>query len=295
MRKRMTKSKYFTRAYYILFFILILSLFLYVTFPAEEFRRRIVYEIENRTPFDAEIKSVRISPTLKLTAYGVSLSRAEKPFLNIEDLEVSSSFLNLFSGVSNLPFEAHLLGGETKGILEYDFKREKLVGANAQLSGISIERIMTMVPAELRKQSPLIQGSIDGGFSIKLDSLSKGEFNFKVSKLGLRDIRLKNFAVPDFVDMESVFKGKIDNGMTQVEELRLEGDDIHLKLSGTMPLLWKVHEGGRIDLKFQLLSVGDRLGLLRAFLTPQKDGTMGGKIVGTLISPRVVLHEKGSL
>lgn len=295
MKKRMTKSKHFMRGCYLLFFILAFSAFLYLTFPTEDFRQRIVYEIENRTPFDTDVKSVRISPTLKLTAYGISLSRAEKPFLDIDDLEVSSSFLNLFSSVSSLPFEAHLLGGETEGILEYDFKKEKLVGLDARLSGISLERIMFMVPAEIRKQSPLIQGSIDGSFSVKLNSLSQGEFNFKISKLGVRDIRLKNFAVPDFVNMESVFKGKINKGITQVEELRLEGDDIHLKLSGTMPLLWKVHHGGKIDFKFQFLSVGDKLGLLRAFLTPQKDGTMGGKIVGTLISPKVVLNEKGKL
>lgn len=295
MRRRIAKSKYFMRVCYLLFFIGAFSVFLYLTFPVEDFRRRVVYEIENRTPFDADIKSIRISPTLKLTAYGISFSRAGKPFLDIDDLEVSSSFLDLFSDVSNLPFEAHLLGGETKGALEYDFKKEKLVGADAKLDGINIERIMTMIPAELRKQSPLIQGIIEGGFSIKLDSLSRGEFNFRINKLGVSNIKLRNFPVPDFIDMESTFKGTISNRVTQVEELRLEGDDIHLKLTGTMPLLWKVHEGGKIDFKFKLLSVGDRLGLLRAFLTPQEDGTMGGKIVGTLINPKVVLHEKGRL
>jgi hypothetical protein len=102
------------------------------------------------------------------------------------------------------------------------------------------------------------------------------------------------FPLPDLGKMKSSFKGRIENGLTKVEELKLNGDKLDVSLSGTMPVLWQISHKGTIDLNVKLRAVGGAgktmTGLLGAFLTKQRDGTLGGKIVGPISRPNIVKH-----
>lgn len=295
MRKRITESKYFMQVCYLLFFILIAFMFIYMTFPAEALKQRIVYEIETRTPLEADIKSVSVSPMFGINVYDINLYRSDKPLLKIEKLEVESFFSGLFSQNRELPFHADVLGGKAQGNLTYNSKTEKLEAAEAEIIGVDIEKAVSMLPETSGKRNPMLQGSLNGSFAVKLGSSAQGDFDFKINGLGISNVEVRNFPMPAFSNLESTFKGRMENNITRVEQLEFQGDDIDLWLSGTMPLLWKIHRGGKIDLKFRLRSSGDKLNLLRAFLSPQRDGTLGGKLVGTVHSPRVVLPERGSL
>jgi type II secretion system protein N len=295
MRKRITEYKYFMHICYLLVFFLAAFVFIYLTFPAEDLERRVVYEIESRTPLKADIETVSVSPIFGVNAYNINLYRLDKQLLKIEKLEVKQSVFALFSESCELPFHAEILGGEAEGILTYNSKSEKLEAAEAEVSGVDMEKVASILPDAFGKRNPVLQGSLNGSFAVKLGSSAQGDFDFKIKGLGISNIEVRNFPMPAFSNLESTFKGRMENNITQVEQLEFLGDDIDLKLSGTMPLLWKVHRGGKIDLKFRLRSSGEKLNLLRAFLAPQRDGTLGGKLVGTVHSPRVVLPQRGSL
>lgn len=289
--KDLLESKYFIPACYVLFFILTFLVFLYLSFPSESFKQRIIYEVEARTPFDLNIKSLNIYPIFSFKFQDVKLSRAKSLYLSIDDLSVSPSLFYLILKKVSLPFKAHLYGGEAKGRLIYSSKTGQLIKASGTISGINLKGVPA-VSIALRDANSSIQGIVEGNFSIEFDPQPKGQVVLDAKDLSVKNIRLiEGLTLPDFGRLESSFRSHIENGMTKVDEWKLKGNGIDLTLFGTIPLLWKISNQGAIDLDMRLrTNRGSRgvLGFLSAFLLPESDGSLRGKIVGTFSSPRLV-------
>lgn len=288
--KSLVESKYFVLACYALFFILAFLVFLYLSIPSEGFKQRIIYEVEARTPFDVDIKSLSIYPIFSLRFHDVKLYRARKLYLNIDDLDVSPSLFYLLLKKITLPFKAHLYGGEARGKLVCSSKTGQLIKANGTIEGISLKGIPA-VSVALGDANSSIQGVGGGDFSVEFDPQLKGQVILEVKELSLKNVRLiEGLPLPDFGRLESNFKGRIENGVTRVEEMRFKGSGIDITLFGTMPPLWEISKQGAIDLDIRLRTDGGgrgRLGFLSSFLSPQSDGSLKGKIAGTLGSPRL--------
>lgn len=295
--KSVTESRYFVPACYTLFFILAFLLFLYLSLPSESFKQRIIYEVETRTPFNMDVKSLSIYPIFTLKFHDVKLYRAKALYLNIDDLDVSPSLFYLFLKKIALPFKAHLYGGKAKGKLVYSSKTGQLIKANGTLEGINLKGIPA-VSIALRDVNSSIQGVVEGDFSIELDPQPMGQVVLQVKDLSVKNARLiEGLPLPDFGRLESNFKGHIENGVMKVEELKFKGSGIDLRLFGTMPLLWEISRQGVIDLDLRLRTGGGnkgKLGFLSAFLSPQSDGSLGGKLVGTIGNPRLVKDTIGA-
>ena len=292
MRERIMKSKHFVPSCYSLFFVIVFLVSFYLTIPVESIRQWLISEIETRTPFKADIKNVNVSPILSLNIHNMKLYKAEKQLLNIDELKVRPSLFSLFSDSLNLPFKARLLGGETTGTLIYSKKTKHVEKAEAKITGVKVEKITPFIPAALGNKRLSMQGFLEGNFSIALNPEPQGEFTFGISKLGIKNLRVRGFLFPEFINMESSFKGKIENEITKIEDLKLEGDGLDLAIAGTMPLLWKVKRGGVIDLGLKLQLIGPKFAVfkrvLASYLAPQGNGILGGKIGGTIHNPRLV-------
>jgi type II secretion system protein N len=291
------ESRYFVPACYALFFILAFLISLCLSFPAESFKQRIIYEIEKRTPFMADIKSVGISPIFGFKVYDLRLYKAKQLYLNIDDLKVSPSLFYLFFNELGLPFKAHLYGGEAKGSLVYSLKTNQVTKAKGKVNSVNIEGIPA-IPIAIGDGNSSVQGILQGDFSVELGSAPKGQIVLGIKDLWTRNVRLLGeFSLPDFGKLESNFKSHIENGATKVEELSFRGRDIDLMLFGTMPLLWEISRQGNINLNLRLRTeraAKGKLGFLSALLAPQSDGSLGGKIVGTFGSPRLVKETVGA-
>ncbi len=295
--KSVTESRYFVPACYMLFFILAFLVFLYLSLPSESFRQRIIYEVQTRTPFDIDVKGLSIYPIFTLKFHDVKLYRTKALYLSIDDLNVSPSLFYLLLKKIALPFRAHLYGGNAKGELVYNSKTGQLIKANGTLEGINLKGIPTISIA-LGDVNSSIQGVIRGDFSIEFDPQPKGHVVLEAKDLSVKNVRLiQGLPLPDFGRLESDFKSHIENGVTKVEELRFKGNDIDLRLFGTMPLLWEISRQGVIDLDLRIRTGGGnkgKLSFLSAFLSPESDGSLRGKIVGTFGSPRLVKETIGA-
>jgi hypothetical protein len=143
-----------------------------------------------------------------------------------------------------------------------------------------------------------MQGFLGGNFSIALNPEPRGEFTFDISELGIKNLRVRGFVFPEFINMESSLRGKIERDLTKIESLKLEGDGLDLAIAGTMPLIWKVKRGGVIDLGLKLQLTGPKFGVfknvLASYLLPQGNGILGGKIAGTIYNPRLVKDSSNS-
>jgi type II secretion system protein N len=294
--KGVIESKYFVPACYALFFILGFLVFFYHSFPSESFKRRIIYEVETRTPFDIDIRSLSIYPIFSLKLHDVKLYRAKALYLNVDDLDVSPSLFYLLLKKITLPFRAHLYGGNAKGKLVYSSTTRQLIKANGTIEGINVKGIPAISIA-LGDENSSIQGVVEGFFSVEFGPQPKGQIALETKDLTVKNVRLiGGLPLPDFGRLESNFKSHIENGATKVEELKFQGNGFDLTLFGTMPLLWEISRLGAIDLDLRLRTEGvgkRKLGFLSAFLSPQSDGSLKGKITGTFGSPRLIKEVVG--
>ena len=295
--KSVIESRYFVSACYALFFILAFLVFLYLSLPSESFKQRIEYEIVTRTPFNVDIKSLSIYPVFSLKFHDVNLYRGKALYLSIDDLNVTPSLFYLLFKKITLPFEAHLYGGKAKGKLVYSSKTGQLTKVMGTIEGVNVKGIPA-VSIALGDANSSIQGVVGGDLSVEFNPELKGQVILAVKDLSFKNVRFaEGMPLPDLGRLECNFRSHIENGATRVDELKFKGSGINLTLFGTMPLLWEISKHGAIDLELKLQAVGvgaGRLGFLSAFLAPQSDGSLGGKLVGTLGSLRLVKETIGA-
>lgn len=287
------ESRYFIPVCYTFFLIFIFLATFYSSLPKDAFRQRIIYEIEKGTPYEVTIKEIGVSPIIRIRLNGVSVYRDKEPILNIDELKLSPSLFYLIISRLGLPYEAELYGGQVDGKIVYNLKTKEITKAEGEIEkGVNIGKVQA-VPFLLGSEQASVQGILLGDFSIEFGDEPKGDINFTVNDLSVKGVKVKGgFPLPDLGKMQSSFKGRIENGLTKVEEMKLNGSKISVTISGTMPLLWQITKKGTIDLNVNLRAgsgVGKAMtGLLGAFLATQRDGTLGGKIVGPISRPNIV-------
>lgn len=295
MKERFTKYKHIKPLSYTIFFLIVFSLFLFITFPGELIKKRIIAEIENNTPFKADVEKASISPLLSINLEGVKLYKSKDRYLELDSLSIRPSVFAVFSDNPKFPFKAELLNGEIEGSLSLIKAESRLSGVEATVRHLKIDSIPSLLSPESGELFAL-GGVVDGRVNIQMGREPKGDFQFEINQLNIKNIKVKGFSLPSFTDLKSVFKGNIDGKRTNIEEFNVTGKDIDLEITGNAPLLWEIPKGGVIDLGYRLQIKGDQMakykGLLAPYLVTQRDGSLGGKILGTVKNPR---FEKGSI
>ncbi len=108
--------------------------------------------------------------------------------------------------------------------------------------------------------------------------------------LELNNLKVKGIKLPTLTNLTSNFNGNIANELTNIDELSILGDGIDIQIAGTAPLVWEMSQGGILDLGYRVEITNNNLVKYKAFLAPylaqHRDGSMGGKILGTVMNPR---------
>lgn len=129
-------------------------------------------------------------------------------------------------------------------------------------------------------------GVMNGSMDVVLEPQPKGDFQFEIDGFSMKDIKVKGMSLPSFTDLKSVVRGNIESKKTNIQMLSVTGKDIALEITGTTPLLWEIPKGGIIDLGYRLEIKGEQMAKYKSLLSPylatQRDGSLGGKILGTL-------------
>jgi type II secretion system protein N len=294
LKEKIRNSKYFKPLSYVVFFMFMFFLSFYYALPTDEIRGTIISGIEMNTPFEAKLGAVSIAPIVSVKVQDLELVRGGELYVKLEDVRMRPSLFSLLSKYLKLPFRAKLMGGEVWGNLIYDYKTGQIVGINAKLKGIDIEQFHPIMSGYLGMTDEQLRGILSGDFSLDFSSDTSGVFSFKIDDMSMSNFKLIGFPIPPFKNLESIFTGKIQEGFTKVDELSFKGNDFDLNMYGSIPPLWKITKGAKIDLMVNLNILSDeaKIGIVRSFLSPQGDGTLGGKILGTFGNPRVVRNTR---
>ncbi len=293
MREKLMKLRRVKSLSYVAFFLAAFIVFLFVTFPDELVKKRIIAEIEGSTAYKLDVEKASVSPLLSVKLDGVKLYKTKDRFLVIESLSIRPSVLALITGARKFPFRARLLNGEMEGSVSMDGSRAREI--DVTLKHVTIDSIPAFLSSDGGKLFSL-GGVMDGSMHIELEPVTRGEFQIEIDKLDMKDIKVKGMSLPSFTGLKSVVKGNIEGKRTNILALNVTGKDIDLEITGTTPLFWEIPKGGLIDLGYRLEMKGAQMAKYKALLSPylatQRDGSLGGKILGTIKNPR---FEKGTI
>jgi type II secretion system protein N len=290
LKEKIRNSKYFKPLSYAAFFLFVFIVSFYYALPTDEIKGKIISGIEMNTPFEAKLGSVSIAPIVSVSVQDLEFYRSGELYVKLDNVKMRPALISLFSKYLKLPFTAKLMNGEVKGDLIYDYKTGQIVGINAKVNGLDIEQFHPIMSGYIGMSDEKVGGKLNGDFSFDFSSDTSGVFSFKIDNMSISNLKLIGFPIPPFKNLESVFAGKIREGVTQVDELSFKSKDFDLNMHGSVPPLWKITKGAKIDLMVNLNILSDeaKIGIVRSFLSPRGDGTLGGKILGTFGNPRVV-------
>ncbi|HVY54666.1 MAG TPA: type II secretion system protein GspN [Thermodesulfobacteriota bacterium] len=278
---------------YGIFFVLAFLFFLVITFPGDVIKERIIAEIESATPYKVEIEKANVTPLLNVKLSGVRLYKSKDRFLPIDSLSVKPSIIGMVTGTRKFPFSAKLLNGEVQGRIVMSASSPSEI--EATVKHVTIDSIPGFLSSD-SGQVISLGGVMSGSMDIVLEPQPKGDFQFEIDGFSMKDIKVKGMSLPSFTDLKSVLKGNIEAKKTNIQALSVTGRDIDLEITGTTPLLWEIPKGGLIDLGYRLEIKGEQMAkyktLLSPYLATQRDGSLGGKILGTVKNPR---FEKGTI
>lgn len=279
----------------IVMFLVFLALFLYLTFPTEALKKRVESEIENNTGFHTEISKISVSPFLELKITDLVLEKKEKEInLKIDKLKLKPSVFSLLLNKKSIPFTANIGEGKIGGAFIYATKENKLDSVNADLTNIHTDLITTFTKSG--KDSPEFDGYINGNLKVVFQGRQdiNGNFNFTSDNMSIKNLKFEGLTLPGYTDLLVNLNGKIETKKTIIDELSFKNSDFDLILVGSMPLIWDIKKGGKLDLSVNLSFKSDKakMGLLQAFMKKENDGSLSAKIAGTPSKPKFVKSEK---
>ena len=270
-------------------------MFLVMTFPGDIVKQRIISEIQNTTPYKVDIKTADVSPLLNINLKAVTIHMSQNQFLELDSITIKPSIFSVFSDTPNIPFTAKLQGGEIQGAVRVSKNKNGIQELKAEINNMRVDAIPDLLSEEGNSEI-LIHGRLSGNLFVEFVPTPKGEFDFVVEGLELDNLKVKGMKLPSLTNLISKFNGNIEGELTNIDELSVKGDGIDLQITGTTPLIWEMSKGGILDLGYRVEITDNDLVKYKTFLSPylakHKDGSLGGKILGTVMNPR---FEKGSV
>jgi type II secretion system protein N len=289
MKDKIRNYKYFVPLSYITFFVAAFFVFLFMTFPGDIVKQRIVSEIQNSTPYKVDIQSADISALFNVNLKGVKIYKSQNQFLELDSLTIKPSLFSVFSDSTKIPFNAKLHGGEIEGTVRLSKQNNGIQEVQATIKQVKVDSIPALLSQD-GEGGVLINGVIDGELYVRFDPTPKGEFSFEVKELNIDNLKVKGMKLPSLSNLKSRFNGSIEDNLTNIKELSVKGNGIDIQITGTAPILWEISKGGILDLGYRVEITDNDLAKYKMFLSPylarHRDGSLGGKILGTIKNPR---------
>lgn len=264
-------------------FVFVFLSFFYIEFPNESLKRRVIFEIEKNTDFDAEIEKISIMPLLKIEISGLKLTKNEDQQIIVSKAILKPSILSLLSGDINVEYDIKVFKGKAFGNLVILKDTNNLKSISLNIEKIDIDEIRRVYSKSL-KESVELAGLLSG--NITLGENNSGDFNFNIDDLDIIKIDINNFKF-QLMDLKSNLKGQVYKDKTLINELMFDNEDIRVKIKGYTPPLWRLSKGS-IDLFYRLEVKGKKYAYLKSFLSKDPRGNVAGKIVGSLAKPELL-------
>lgn len=294
MRKLSRKTLKFIG--YSVVFIVFLGIFTFSGFPVESLKMRIISEIKKSSPYDIKISEMHFPGSTQVGFKEVEIQRGRN-IVKFDKVLLKPGITDLVTNDVTIPFAAEGLGGSLNGTLQMSRDDRTLRDLKIRFNGIDASSLSDIF--ELNRENLDLKGDIDGNLNVKFARAgnrytAQGNYNFTSDDITISRIKIESFSLPGYEDLNTVLKGTFDTQKTKIDKLNFRNEDFELSFFGTMPPVWELSQGGKLDLflNLNLYSNEAKLSFLKAFLSPQSDGTLAAKILGTVSNPRLVKGEE---
>jgi type II secretion system protein N len=286
---------------YLLFGLVVYVAFVYVMFPYDLLRQRLVDRFSQGT---VQVDVARLRPTFPL---GVALQQvrvmAKRPnmleleeVVTLQTLRAWPQWLSLLSETKNVRFAAALYDGNLAGEFHYaKVNGEPPWQSEAKFEGLDVARYPLL--QQLQGNDRLaVQGRLSGDATAKLSArgeLEQGEIAFQLKPAVFAPGAAARIPLRKEIPCQTL-KGKVMMTLRQwqIDALTCEGDDVFVDLRGTVRPRRPV-ENSVLNIRMELRSdvaFKAELDLLRTLVRqrPSPDGSLTFGLRGPLSQPRAV-------
>ncbi|MDP2309063.1 MAG: type II secretion system protein GspN [Pseudomonadota bacterium] len=286
---------------------------LYVTFPAETARERVVYEFGEWTRGEyalgiGDLALWRLSGVDldDVTFYTVKKGRKTKdepapppvrqPMLHLDGLAVRAAPLAMLMGKDALAFVAEIYGGALSG----QFAQSE-AGVEVSFDGGDID--LGRLPVATDQMTLNLLGIASGEADLSFDASdvknSTGFLKLSFEGLGLGpESAVGGFGLPEVTFGKAGVSFEVKDGKMEVTEGTFESDTLNATLTGDIVLNKKlVRSRNRLELLFSLPEDLDKLAQIAPELkrSRDEDGKYHLAIGGTILAPSVRFSKSGAV
>lgn len=253
---------------------------IYLFFPAEALRQRIIQEVEARTGGEVQIGQVALYPLLTLDAERIKLGITGLPQpLEIEQLSVAPQWLTLLSGDPGVQLQGRVMFGTiTAGL-------QKGGAISASANGLRFELPMVK-PIPFRIMGTLSEANLDS--STRLDSETKTGLSLRLADVSILGLEIFNADSPGLSLGEITLELDGQGRAMRMSALNAKGGDLEVDGSGTLQI-GRTAATSRIRLVLQVRpgpnADPDISSLLQLAGEPGQDGRYPFQLIGTLANP----------
>ena len=288
-------KKYGKYVGYVLFTLLMIVYFSFLTFPYEAVKDRYLGEQTQGMPYRVSIDKIRATPFLWIRATGVDVSQAKKDpisLLKLNEVRLRPSLLRTLMGKPAFRFKADLYGGKVQGKAG---KGKEAVDLTMNWKNIALAEL----PVEARLPGAKLQGKLNGEMDLRMriqgNSLVPGDGTLTARLTGgsAKNLQVKGIALPDLEGITGQGDITLAQNRATVDTFTLKADLLTFGLEGKMDVARSLIASplnlkGKIKLSGTLAS--QYQAMLAGFLRKQdKDGFYIFSIRGTLGNPRLSL------
>lgn len=289
---------------YIAFAFISFFVFLYLTFPFEVVKDRLLDDVEKRFRGKYELTVGSISPRLiaGVTLKNVKLKeRAEGTQISVveaDKVKLKASVFSLIFGSPKIKFSVLSGGGEVFGRVQSG-KDEVLTGVELDEFNLSsLTYLMSKYGLNVKSR---ISGKVDLNINLNQIIRSSGKISIKPNTITILPSKLKAGAMGE-VDLpaltistgKSLIDAELQRGAIKINDLRLEGGDIDIDLKGSVYLSTKL-DNFRLNLRgtFKFSEKLDQALPFLFIISKQKkeDGTYPITIAGRLSKPQIKIGD----
>ena len=275
---------------YLIFIIATLVFFLYVTFPWDLLKERLLYEMSRQSSYAFKVQdSSPLFPAgLRLSGLQISdpMKPDDKPLTRIDRLTLRVSPSDFLWGRLTSSFEAEAFGGQVLGTFGESSRKKEL---DAEWKKVDL------VPLKDFGKLPVtLAGTLSGkGHWTASPQGTTGSLRMTVEKGRIKDLNVKGFPLPELIFDTIQGAADVKGNVLTLKEVKLRGDDLKGTIKGeitfekpgassTLNLQFRLHLSDRARAPYQgFLSMVEK--------SRDKEGYYNFSLKGTFKEPQVSL------
>ena len=263
-------------------FLLGLLVGLYLFFPAEVLKQRIIQEVATRTGAQLQIEQLTLYPLLTLDAERLNFDMTGLPqVLEVERLSISPQWSTLLSGDPGAQLHVNIMNGTiTAGLL-------KSGAINASAAGLRFD-LPIQEPLPFNITGTLSEVTVDA--AIRLDPETKTHLLLRLVDVKVLGLQLLKADGPGLALGEITLEAEGQGRALQVKTLSVKGGDLDVDGEGTL-LIGRTSASSRIKLSLQVRPGPNAdpsiISLLEISGKPDADGRYPLQLTGSLDKPNL--------